>query len=136
MQKKRTEMALLIDEYGGTSGLVTMEDIVEELVGEIRNEFDEERPRIEQRGPHTYSVDGLLLIEEINGFFGTGIANDDYDTIGGWLNAQVEMPPRPNQRVEADGFVFTVEEVHHMRVSRLLVQVPEQADMPFRQEVS
>ncbi|RKN85091.1 HlyC/CorC family transporter [Paenibacillus ginsengarvi] len=136
MQKKRTEMALLIDEYGGTSGLVTSEDIMEELVGEIRDEFDEERPRFEQKSANAYSVDGLLWIDEVNNFFGTEITADNYDTIGGWLYAQIEMPPRRDQRVSCGGFEYTVEEVQHMRISRVIVHVPEQYEMPARQEVS
>ncbi|WP_238403158.1 hemolysin family protein [Paenibacillus mesophilus] len=122
MQKKRTEVALLIDEYGGTSGLVTMEDILEELVGEIHDEFDEERPSIEKKDEHTHSVDGLLHIEEFNDYFGLDIETDDYDTIGGWVYSQVEIPPKKNQRVAFKGYEMIVEEVDHMRVSRLVVR--------------
>ncbi|GAA3401021.1 hemolysin family protein [Paenibacillus hodogayensis] len=136
MQNERTEMALLIDEYGGTSGLVTIEDIMEEIVGEILDEFDEDRPRIEEKCPSVYSVDGLLLIEEVNRYFGTAIETDDYDTIGGWFCSQVEMPPRPEQRFRHGGFEYTIEEVDRMRIARLLVQVPERYTLPDRQEVS
>ncbi|MEF3302360.1 hemolysin family protein [Paenibacillus sp. GYB003] len=122
MQKKRTEVALLIDEYGGTSGLVTMEDILEELVGEIHDEFDEERSSIEKKDENTHSVDGLLHIEEFNDYFGLDIETDDYDTIGGWVYSQVEIPPKKNQRVQFKGFEMIVDEVDHMRVSRLIVR--------------
>lgn len=122
MQKKRTEVALLIDEYGGTSGLVTMEDILEELVGEIHDEFDEERASIEKKDEHTHSVDGLLHIEEFNAYFGLDITTDDYDTIGGWVYSQVEIPPKKNQRVLFKGYEMIVDEVDHMRVSRLVVR--------------
>lgn len=123
MQKKRTEVALLIDEYGGTSGLVTMEDILEELVGEIHDEFDdEERSTIEQKDEYTHSVDGLLHIEEFNDYFGLDIETDDYDTIGGWVYSQVEIPPKKNQRVLFKDYEMIVEEVDHMRVSRLVVR--------------
>ncbi|WP_166242696.1 hemolysin family protein [Paenibacillus turpanensis] len=122
MQKKRTEMALLIDEYGGTSGIVTTEDILEEIVGEIHDEFDEGRPQIEERGESAYSFDGLLLIEEVNDLLGLEIETDDYDTIGGWMYSQVELPPRKQQCVRLEGFEFIVDEVDHMRVSRLSVR--------------
>lgn len=122
MQKKRTEVALLIDEYGGTSGLVTMEDILEELVGEIHDEFDEDRSSIEQKDENTHSVDGLLHIEEFNAYFGLDIETDDYDTIGGWVYSQVEIPPKKNQRVHFKGYEMIVDEVDHMRVSRLVVR--------------
>lgn len=125
MQKKRTEMALLIDEYGGTAGLVTVEDILEEIVGEIHDEFDEARPAIEQRDERTYSVDGLLLIDDFNAYFGADVPNDTHDTIGGWIHAQVESPPRPNQTVRYGGMEFVVDEVDHMRISRISVRVLE-----------
>lgn len=121
MQRKKTQMVLLIDEYGGTSGIVTVEDILEEIVGEIQDEFDEERPRIETIDDETYSIDGLLLIEEVNDYFGLDIMTDDYDTIGGWLYSQVEIPPRKNQKIHYHGFEFTIEEVDHLRISRIQV---------------
>ncbi|MFD2612945.1 hemolysin family protein [Paenibacillus gansuensis] len=133
MQKRRTQMALLIDEYGGTSGLVTFEDIVEEIVGEIQDEFDNERPGIEKKDEQTYSIDGMLLIEEVNGFFGMEIENDDYDTIGGWLYSQIEIPPKKNQRIlYRDEFEFVIEETDHLRISRVLVRRFEAPEQPFQ----
>ncbi len=123
MQKKKTQMALLIDEYGGTSGLVTFEDIVEEIVGEIQDEFDQERPSIEMKDEHTHSIDGRLLIEEVNGYFGMDIESDDYDTIGGWIYSQVEIPPKKNQRIKyKNEFEFIIDEVDHLRITRVLVR--------------
>lgn len=122
MQKKRTEIALLIDEYGGTSGLVTMEDILEEIVGEIYDEFDEGRPVIEKKDVHTHSVDGLLHIDEFNEFFGLDIQTDDYDTIGGWMYAQLNSSPKESQSVHYDGFQMIVDEVDHYRISRITVK--------------
>ncbi|WP_233516790.1 hemolysin family protein [Paenibacillus curdlanolyticus] len=123
MQKRRTQIAILIDEYGGTSGLVTLEDIMEEIVGEIQDEFDEERPELEKREDDTYSISGMMLIEEVNSYFGMGIDTDDYDTIGGWLYSQIEIPPKRNQRVPIDeGYEFVVEETDHLRISRVMVR--------------
>lgn len=136
MQRNRTAIALLIDEYGGTSGLVTIEDIMEEIVGEIHDEFDEGRPRIERQSPYLYSIDGLLLIDEVNSYFGTAIETDNYDTIGGWIYSQVEMPPRQNQCIHHNGFEYTIEEVDHMRISRLVVRIPDEYELPAGQEVS
>lgn len=122
MQKRKTQMALLIDEYGGTSGLVTFEDIIEEIVGEVQDEFDEERPQIEKRDDSTHSIDGRLLIEEVNSYFGVEIESDDYDTIGGWIYAQVEMPPKRSQRIDYNNeYEFVIDETDHLRISRILV---------------
>ncbi|MNF96862.1 Hemolysin C [compost metagenome] len=123
MQKRRTQIAILIDEYGGTSGLVTLEDIMEEIVGEIQDEFDEERPELEMKEDNSYSISGMMLIEEVNSYFGLEIESDDYDTIGGWLYAQIEIPPKRNQKVtKDDDYEFIVEETDHLRISRITVR--------------
>ncbi|MBB5324327.1 CBS domain containing-hemolysin-like protein [Anoxybacillus tepidamans] len=86
MQRERVHMAILVDEYGGTAGLVTVEDILEEIVGEIQDEFDiDEVPMIRKVNEHTTIVDGKVLIEEINDLLGTDIDDTDVDTIGGWI---------------------------------------------------
>jgi CBS domain containing-hemolysin-like protein len=86
MQKERIHMAILLDEYGGTAGLVTVEDILEEIVGEIRDEFDaDEVPEINKISEHKTIVDGKVLIEEINDLFGLDLDEEDIDTIGGWI---------------------------------------------------
>jgi len=122
MQKRKSQIAILIDEYGGTSGLVTLEDIMEEIVGEIQDEFDEERPDVEKRDDNAYSINGMMLIEEVNTFFGIDISTDDYDTIGGWIYSQIENPPKKNQFVlSREGFRFTIEETDHLRISRVTV---------------
>ena len=126
LQKRKTQIALLIDEYGGTSGLVTLEDIMEEIVGEIQDEFDEERPDIEVRDDDTHSINGLMLIQEVNSYFGTDIESDDYDTIGGWMYAQIEITPTRDQKVyHPGGFEFIVEETDNLRISRILLRKRE-----------
>jgi CBS domain containing-hemolysin-like protein len=137
MQKKRSQMALLIDEYGGTSGLVTLEDIMEEIVGEIQDEFDEERPTIEKKDELTFSIDGLLLIDEVNDYFGLGISSNDYDTIGGWIYAQIEIPPNKNQLVTYNGeFEFIVDEIDHLRISRVIVRRITEPESLLEQNIS
>ncbi|UQZ37066.1 hypothetical protein C2I18_28130 [Paenibacillus sp. PK3_47] len=120
MQRAKTQIAILIDEYGGTSGMVTLEDIMEEIVGEIQDEFDEERPGVEKLGEDEYSIDGLMLIEEINDMLGLHMDTDDYDTVGGWLYSKLEVnPPQKGQSVEFDGHLFVVEETENKRISRI-----------------
>lgn len=135
MQKRKSQIAILIDEYGGTSGLVTLEDIMEEIVGEIQDEFDEERPDVEQRDDSTYSINGMMLIEEVNSFFGLDISTDDYDTIGGWIYSQIENPPKKNQFViSEEGFRFTIEETDYLRISRIAVTRADDANWEPRAE--
>jgi CBS domain containing-hemolysin-like protein len=86
MQRERVHMAILVDEYGGTAGLVTVEDILEEIVGEIQDEFDiDEVPMIRKVNEHTTIVDGKVLIEDVNDLMGIDIDDTDIDTIGGWI---------------------------------------------------
>lgn len=120
MQRGKTQIAILIDEYGGTSGLVTLEDIMEEIVGEIQDEFDEERPGIENIRDDEYSIDGLMLIDEINERFGLDMDTTDYDTIGGWLYSRLEtIPPQKGQSVEFDNYIYIVEETDNKRIARI-----------------
>jgi CBS domain containing-hemolysin-like protein len=120
LQKNKTEMAIVVDEYGGTSGLVTLEDIIEEIVGEIQDEFDDERPFFQQKGVET-SIDARLLIEEVNDYFHTDIEDDDNDTIGGWVFSRLQEVPKVGKVVEYDGLTFTVQEMDHNSVTRLVV---------------
>ncbi|EIW15680.1 MULTISPECIES: hemolysin family protein [Pelosinus] len=122
LQKNKAQIAIVIDEYGGTAGLVTIEDILEEIVGEIQDEFDEERPVVEIREENTHSVDGRLLLGEVNEVFGLGLDAEDIDTLGGWVTSQVEMPPRVGQQVDYAGYAFIIEEVDNMRVNRVLLR--------------
>lgn len=122
LQRGRTHMALVIDEYGGSAGIVTFEDIIEELVGEVHDEFDEERAPIESLDHDTYSIDGLLLIADVNRYFETDIDTDWYDTIGGWMYANIPSPPAVGERVICGNYEFIVEETDHLRVSRILVR--------------
>lgn len=123
LQKNKMQIALLIDEYGGSAGLVTLEDIMEEIVGEIQDEFDEELPAIIKRDEHVYSVDGMMLIEEVNSYFNIHIDVEDFDTIGGWMYSQVELPPKKGQRIVwNDEVEFIVEDTYHLRITRLIVK--------------
>jgi len=122
MQRNKTQLVILIDEYGGTSGLVTLEDIMEEIVGDIQDEFDREHAAIVRQGDGSCLVSGSVLIEEMNSFFGMNLESGDYDTIGGWLYAQLPFPPGRGHAASADGrFQFIVEEMQHLRISRIRV---------------
>lgn len=132
MQRSKCQIAILIDEYGGTSGLVTLEDIIEEIIGEIQDEFDEERPGIEQIEENVYSIDGLMLIESINDRFGLELDSDDYDTIGGWLYSRIEvLPPQVGQTVEYEGCLYIIEETDNKRISR--VKFLQQEFIPLKE---
>ncbi|EUJ33617.1 hypothetical protein MFLO_00145 [Listeria floridensis FSL S10-1187] len=124
MQKERSHIAILLDEYGGTSGLVTVEDIIEEIVGDIRDEFDaDEIPEIRRIKDGHYIVDAKLLIDEVNNILGTDIEEEEVDTIGGWFltqNYEVEV----GDEIEYDGYIFRVKEAepHHIEYLEIIKQ--------------
>lgn len=119
MQKDRMHMAILMDEYGGTSGLVTVEDILEEIVGEIRDEFDgDEVPEINKINENKTVVDGKVLIDEINDLFGLDIQEEDMDTIGGWILSE-KMDVKEGDTVELDGYQFKVLEIDGYHIKSL-----------------
>ncbi len=117
MQRERIHMAILIDEYGGTAGLVTVEDILEEIVGEIRDEFDaDEVPLIQKMPDSRYIIDGKVLVTEINELLGLDIDDSDVDTIGGWvLTEQYDI--KKGDFIEYGSYLFKVHEMesHHIR---------------------
>jgi len=124
MQKNHSQLAIVVDEYGGTTGMVTIEDIVEEIVGEIQDEFDEEeRPDAEQRGENLYSIDAKMLLEELDDEFSIEIDDEDVDTVGGWLNDKLGGEPRVGQSAAWDGNTFYVEEVEGLRITRVLIRL-------------
>jgi CBS domain containing-hemolysin-like protein len=133
MQKERIHMAILYDEYGGTSGLVTVEDILEEIVGEIQDEFDEdEKPIIQQINQDRTLVDGRILISEINDLLGLDIEETDVDTLGGWMLTErydikqgesIEFGPYNFQVVEMIGnHIKTIEIIKIDKDSPVLVE--------------
>ena len=126
LQKNRAQLAIVVDEYGGTAGMVTVEDIVEEIVGDIQDEFDEERPVVERRSPLVYSVDAKLPIDEINDILELSLDVENVDTIGGWVYAQGETPPKVGQFAWLDGNAFFVEEVDNVRITRVLVRLKKE----------
>ncbi|NQF16872.1 HlyC/CorC family transporter [Brevibacillus sp. HB1.3] len=121
LQKQRGQMAIIIDEYGGTAGLVTLEDIMEEIVGDIQDEFDDERPEVE-RSDGMLSLDGRMLLEEAGDYLDIELESSDVDTLAGWIYMQIDHPPRVGDRVKEGKYEFIVGEVDHYRITRVYVK--------------
>lgn len=121
MQRERTHIAILIDEYGGTSGLVTVEDILEEIVGDIQDEFDtDEQPEIQQVSETKTILEGKVLVSEVNALLGLTIDDDDVDTIGGWiLTKNIEIAE--GDTIEIENYKFCVKELDGHYIKRLEV---------------
>jgi Hemolysins and related proteins containing CBS domains len=120
MQRKHSQLAIVVDEYGGTAGMLTTELILEEIVGEIHDEFDTEQPSVIVKGNIT-SVEGRMLIEEVNDMFNLDITDEDVDSIGGWLFTKLEGVPVTGKRIDYDGYWFEVAECEPLRVLRVSI---------------
>jgi len=126
-QAKKLHLAIVVDEYGGTAGLVTLEDLLEELVGEIRDEFDEEERLIHKVDPSTYRVSGKLSIDELNAATGLRLPNESFDTVGGWVLDLFGRVPRRGEKAETDEVSVGVEKVERTRVVEVLVKLKHRA---------
>ena len=121
-QQRKLQMAIVIDEWGSVEGLITIEDVLEEIVGEIQDEFDEGEAAIEEIGDGVYAVDGRIPITEVNEYFDLDLPHEDFDTIGGYVLGSLGRPPEPGDTVEADGITLHVKSVDGPRVSMLTLR--------------
>lgn len=116
IQNERIHLAILMDEYGGTSGLVTIEDIIEEIIGDIQDEFDEDEiPEIQEISENHYIFDAKMLLQDMNDILGTTIEDEDIDTIGGWFMTQ-RFDMQVGDTIDEQGYQFKVTELdgHHI----------------------
>ena len=123
MQQERSQLAIVVDEYGGTAGMVTIEDVIEEIVGDIQDEFDTDRPLVEKKGACLYSVDAKMLLEELEDILEVAIDEEEIDSVGGWLSAHVDNPPRIGQKAAFGDAQFFVEETEGVRITRVLCRL-------------
>jgi len=118
-QRQQTQCAIVVDEYGGTAGLVTIEDLLEEIVGEIRDEYDVEVEPIVEEGNGRYIVSGKANVEEVAQRLGVEIEREGFETVGGYLLARVGRVPAVGERLEMDGLNIQVLEVERRRINRV-----------------
>lgn len=125
-QTNRIHMAVVVDEYGGTAGIVTMEDIVEEVFGEIRDEFDSEQPMVRLIGNGSYKVDARLPIDDLNDLLGTDFEEEEnYESVGGLVFHQLGHIPEAGESHDIDDWTFTVEKVSGQRIHFVTVSPRE-----------
>lgn len=130
MQKTKNRMAVLIDEYGGVSGILTVEDLVEEVMGEITDEHEEEVVELQKIGEKEYLLDGSILIEELNEKLNLKLETENYDTLSGYLIEELGYIPKDSGQCEldADGVHFKILEVKEKRIRKVWMKIPEQAE--------
>jgi putative hemolysin len=124
MQSQRIHMGLVVDEYGGVAGLVTLEDIVEEIVGEIRDEYDTTNEEVlyQEVGQDQYTFQGRIDLDEFNEVMNSHLPKDEADTLAGYLYDQMGRVPQGGESIMVDGLTFTIEQVTGRRIRRVRVQ--------------
>jgi len=134
LRRQDLQMAVVIDEWGSFEGLFTLEDIVEEIVGEIRDEFDDEEPSVRELPDGAYSMDGRIPIGEVNEALGTDFESQDFETVGGLVLGRLGRVPEIGDEVRLDGYLLRVDGVDGPRVAQVVVReaAEEQEDDPDR----
>ncbi len=119
LKKKRLHIAIVVDEYGGTAGLVTMEDILEEIVGEIEDEYDGEPPPVAKQAPGVYMVNGAVTIADLNDETGLSLPEEEFETVGGLIYDLVGSLPEKGRSVDYQDVTFVVEQVEGQRIVKV-----------------
>lgn len=129
MQHEKFHMAVAVDEYGGIAGLVTLEDLIEELVGEIVDEYDKEEPLVERQRDGTLQVDARISIDELNDLAGMDLPEGDWDTVGGLVFDRFGRVPSAGETTEVNGYRLRVERLQGRRITRVKILKPEPVDL-------
>lgn len=137
MKNNSISMAIVLDEYGATAGLVTLEDLIEEIVGEIRDEYDaDELNDIKKLSDREYSIDASIHLDDLNDALGLELQSEDYDSLGGLLIGILDRLPEEGEVVHDGDYIFTVESIDKNRIERIRLMLPEEeaADLQNQEE--
>ena len=130
-KKRQSQMAIVIDEFGGTSGLITLEDVLEEIFGEVQDEFDaDEEADIRELAPNSYLANAMMRLDEIAEFFEVELLDEDVDTIGGLVVKMLGRIAKINDTVQIKDLEFTVKEIDAARVTKLVIikKIPQETE--------
>jgi putative hemolysin len=138
MQEKKKHLAFLIDEYGGVSGIVTTEDIVEEIMGAIDDEYDDAEPKMDKLDDGSYVIDGNYYLDDLNDELSINLQSDDYETIGGFLMNEIgEIPDEDSseqQVVKIEKLKFTIESWKDRRIDRVVLEINNDEEQTSEEE--
>ena len=121
MKKDKSQMAIVVDEYGGTAGLITIEDLVEVIVGDIEDEYDEEEDEIEVISSNEFLVEGSTKISDVNEVLDINLESEEFDSIGGYIIGYIKHIPEENEVIEVDGVKFNIESVDKNRIKKIRI---------------
>ena len=121
MKIEKSQMAIVVDEYGGTAGLITIEDLVEVIVGDIEDEYDEEEEEIQVIKEDEYIVDGSIKITDVNELIGVRLESEEFDSIGGYIIGHLRRLPEENEVIEVDNIKFCIESLDKNRIKKVRI---------------
>jgi CBS domain containing-hemolysin-like protein len=121
MKKEKNHMAVVLDEYGGTVGIVTIEDLIEEIVGDISDEYDEDESEIDVIEEDEYLVSGSVRLDDINELIGTSIESEEFDSVGGFIIGQLGRFPESGEEVEYENIKFRIEDIDKNRIKKVRI---------------
>jgi CBS domain containing-hemolysin-like protein len=133
MQRRQAQVAIVVDEYGGTAGLVTVEDLLEEIVGEIRDEYDVESETVVDEGDGTFVFSGKVNVDEVNDRLGIEVEREGFETVGGYLLSYLGRMPYVGERFDVDGLEVEVLEVERRRIAKVRLRRREPASVEDQQ---
>ena len=134
MQTKKFHMAIVLDEYSGTAGLVTMEDLLEEIVGEIADEYDVEEPQVERLADGRLRVPGRTPIDDVNDLLEVHLPSEEWDTVGGLVFNTLGHVPDEGECVRSTGAEFCAERVQGLRIVSVLIRLLDPLEIPAEDE--
>jgi CBS domain containing-hemolysin-like protein len=120
-QHRKLHLAIVVDEYGGTVGMITLENILEELVGQIQDEFDQEKPLMSKIGADSWELAGALPLHQLSGLIQESIADENMSTVSGWVTQQLGGFPKVGDRIKFGAYDLRVEEMDYLRVAKLML---------------
>jgi len=130
-RRSSVQLAVIQDEYGGTAGLVTVEDLLEELVGEIQDEYDQEDPMLSPLSPGVWRIDARMAIDDLNEHLDLDLPHEDFDTVGGFVFGQLGRQLKEGESVHYEDLEFVVEKTDGRRVDKLrLIMRPDNEPLP------
>ena len=133
MQRRQAQLAIVVDEYGGTAGLVTVEDLLEEIVGEIRDEYDVESETVVDEGDGTFVFSGKVNVDEVKDRLGIDVEREGFETVGGYLLSYLGRMPYVGERFQIDGLDVEVLEVERRRIAKVRLRRGEPASVENQQ---
>lgn len=126
MRKKSITFAVVLDEYGCTAGIVSLEDLIEEIIGEIRDEYDaDEADAIKKVGENAYEVPGSIKLDDLNDALGTEIESEDYDSIGGHMIELLDHIPEENETVREGDYLYSIKKMDHNRIDTVYIKIED-----------